>query len=83
MYQPAAFKVTDVRHIAAILLRAPLGQIVIANGTGFLATPAPLLINDAHNKLIGHLAKPNDVAKHAANFDAGVPCEAHPLGRSL
>ena len=76
MYQPSAFSVNDNAQIRSMLLRAPLAQIVLAKDDSFLATPAPLLLDDTGTNLVGHLAKPNDVAKHASAFPQGVPCIA-------
>lgn len=76
MYQPTAFAVQDLDRIRAILLRAPLAQIVVSSEDTFLATPAPLLLDSSGTKLIGHLAKPNDVGHHAVASADGVPCIA-------
>jgi transcriptional regulator len=76
MYQPAAFAVHDHDQIRATLLRAPLAQIVVSCEDMLLATPAPLLLDSSATKLIGHLAKPNDVGRHAAASTDGVPCIA-------
>lgn len=76
MYQPAAFAVHDLNRVRAILLRAPLAQIVVSSDDTFLATPAPLLLDLSGSKLIGHLAKPNDVGQHASASADGVPCIA-------
>jgi transcriptional regulator len=76
MYQPPAFAVQDLDHIKAMLLRAPLAQIVVSPEDTFLATPAPLLLDPSATKLIGHLAKPNDVGRHALASADGVPCIA-------
>ena len=76
MYQPTAFAVQDLDRIRAILLRAPLAQIVVSSEDTFLATPAPLLLDSSGTRLIGHLAKPNDVGHHAVASADGVPCIA-------
>jgi transcriptional regulator len=76
MYQPAAFAVQELGQIRAMLLRAPLAQIVVSSEDTFLATPAPLLLDASSKKLIGHLAKPNDVGRHALTSAGGVPCMA-------
>jgi transcriptional regulator len=76
MYQPTAFAVHDLDRVRAMLLRAPLAQIVVASGDTFLATPAPLLLDSSGSRLIGHLAKPNDVGRHALASADGVPCIA-------
>jgi transcriptional regulator len=76
MYQPTAFAAHDLDHTRAILLRAPLAQIVVSPEGSFLATPAPLLLDASGTKLIGHLAKPNDVGRHALTSTDGVPCIA-------
>jgi transcriptional regulator len=76
MYQPPAFAVQDLDHIRAMLLKAPLAQIVVSSESTFLATPAPLLLDASGTKLIGHLAKPNDVGRHALASAEGVACLA-------
>jgi transcriptional regulator len=76
MYQPTAFAAHDLDRTRAILLRAPLAQIVVSSEGTFLATPAPLLLDASGTKLIGHLAKPNDVGRHALTSADGVPCIA-------
>jgi transcriptional regulator len=76
MYQPSAFVADDPQRLREVLLRSPLAQIIVWNGDGFLATPAPLLLNDAGTSFIGHLARPNDVGKHALTVVDGVPCIA-------
>ena len=77
MYQPAAFAVADGAETRAMLLRSPLAQIVVSSGEDFLATPAPLLLNPDGTSLIGHLARPNDVARFAAAApDGGTACVA-------
>ena len=77
MYQPTVFVVQDLDRIRAMLLRAPLAQIVESTDDSFLATPAPLLLDASGTKLIGHLAKPNDVGRRALASADGVPCVAH------
>jgi transcriptional regulator len=76
MYEPPAFVVHDLGRIRAMLLRAPLAHIVVLSEGTFLATPAPLLLDASGAKLIGHLAKPNDVGRHALASADGVPCIA-------
>jgi transcriptional regulator len=76
MYKPTAFAVHDLDDIKAMLLRAPLAQIVVSSEGTFLATPAPLLLDASGTKLIGHLAKPNDVGRHALASADGLLCIA-------
>ncbi len=76
MSQPTAFAVHDLDRTRAILLRAALAQIVVSSEDTFLATPAPLLLDASGTKLIGHLAKPNNVGRHALASADGVPCIA-------
>ena len=76
MYQPAAFHVDDLEQIRDIARRAPLAQLVVSATDGFLATPVPLLFDATGTKLIGHLAKPNDVGRLAVTDPDGVQCLA-------
>jgi transcriptional regulator len=74
MYQPAAFVESDPHVVAELIRLAPLAQLVIHSPEGFHATPVPMLFDAPENRLLGHLARPNDVAKVAA--DAPLECLA-------
>ena len=61
---------------------SPLAQLVVSSADAFLATPVPLLFDTTGSKLIGHLAKPNDVGRFALKEPDGVPCIAMFTGAS-
>ncbi len=77
MYVPAVFAEQDESKISELIRRAPLAELVVHDGTELRATAVPLLFDSATNRLIGHLARPNDVGKAAASGTViGIACLA-------
>lgn len=62
MYTPPAYKETDPEAIRATIRGARLATLVTATAEGLLATPLPLILDEAegpYGTLYGHLAKAN------------------------
>lgn len=62
MYTPAAFRLDDLAEIHALIRAAPLATLVTATADGLMATPLPLILDEAegaHGVLHGHLARAN------------------------
>ena len=63
MYIPPAYKETDPEAIRATIRGARLATLVTATAEGLLATPLPLILDEAegpYGTLYGHLAKANN-----------------------
>jgi transcriptional regulator len=74
MYQPSSFLESDPSEIIELIRIAPLAQVVIHGDDGFHATPVPLLFDAEQHRLIGHLARPNDVGKMGASLGVPLDC---------
>ena len=73
MYTPPAYKETDVAALRAIMRASRLATLVTASAEGILATPLPLILDEAegpHGVLYGHLARANNQWTLPATGDA-------------
>jgi transcriptional regulator len=62
MYIPPAFREDDVANLHAAMRAARLASLVTATAEGLIATPLPMLLDEAegpHGVLYGHLARAN------------------------
>jgi transcriptional regulator len=62
MYTPPAFREDDPETLRRIMREARLSTLVTATAEGLMATPLPLLLDEAegeHGVLYGHVAKAN------------------------
>jgi transcriptional regulator len=62
VYLPAVFAMSPAEAIA-LSAAHPLAQLVVATPEGLVATPVPLVWRDG--SLVGHLARPNSLWRHA------------------
>jgi transcriptional regulator len=58
MYIPRKFALSDDETQAA-LAQAGFAHLVTHDATGLMVTPLPLLYDDAHHSLVGHVARAN------------------------
>lgn len=73
MYVPPAFRDDDLASLHATMRASRLSNLVTATVDGLIATPLPLLLNEAegsHGVLYGHLAKANFQWKLAPTGEA-------------
>ncbi len=66
MYIPDHFRETDTAEIAAIMQDAPLATLVVQTATGLEAHHLPLLAGP-DGRLIGHIARANDLHQRLEN----------------
>jgi transcriptional regulator len=73
MYIPPAFRDDDLASLHATMRAARLATLVTATAEGLMATPLPLILDEAegpHGLLYGHVAKANPQWKAAPLGDA-------------
>lgn len=73
MYTPPAFRDDDPASIRATIRAARLATLVTATPQGLVATPLPLLLDEAegeHGTLYGHVAKANTQWRDALEGEA-------------
>jgi transcriptional regulator len=58
VYIPSHFAVTE-SEITAVLRTGGLAQLVTPTASGLVSTPLPLLFDEPHGALVGHLARNN------------------------
>src|SRR5690349_16627096 len=73
MYIPPAFRDDDLQSLHATMRAARLATLVTATAEGLMATPLPLILDEAegpHGLLYGHVARANPQWKAAPLGDA-------------
>ena len=73
MYTPPAFKDDDLESIRATIRDARLATLVTATADGLVATPLPMLLDEAEGErggLYGHVAKGNPQWRSVPNGEA-------------